>query len=208
MSRTQGNNSRQEVGGAFLETTMVPQNPPSLGCSCSFSAHSTSMRKRKVGILAHQTKEEDALLISSADLTSRCRPHPPPMQLVPTGLLLLCGTASLMDQSQWSVALEWRDRTIPRWPDSFPGSYGFPRRTRSSKNTPPLHWRGTLTLENADLQNKLKVDMMCCRWTREYQRVPVNITDSSIPNLEGVCAFPKEKIISWTSVPETQIHYS
>lgn len=46
----------------------------------------------------------------------------------PPGLLLLRGTASLMDQSQRSAALEWRDRTIPRWPDSFPGSYGFPKR--------------------------------------------------------------------------------
>lgn len=209
MSRTQGNNGRQEAGRAFLETIMVSQNPPSLGCSCSFSAHSTPMKKRKVGILAHQTKEEDALLFSSADLTPRCRPHPPPMLLTPTGLSLLCSTDSLMDQSQWSVALEWRDITIPRWPDSFPGSYDFPRRTWIFKKHSSIAVEGNINPRECKPSKQaqggydvLQVNKGAPEGSCEY------ITDSSIPNLEWVSTFPKEKMISWTSVPETQIHYS
>lgn len=144
----------------------------------------------------------------------QCRPHTA-LWPTPSSMLLVrqdyCYCAA---QLRWwtkvSEVLFWSEETglSPGGLIHFLEVMVFRGEPGSSKNTPPLHWSGALTLESVNLQNKLKVDMLCCRWKREHQRVPKNTTDSSVPKLEWVCAFPEEKMISWTLVPETLIHYS
>lgn len=101
-----------------------------------------------------------------------------------------------MDQSQWSVALEWRDRTIPRWPDSFPGSYGFPRRAWIFEKHSSIALEWTINPRECGPSKQAQgVRWICCAAgergsTRGFLRI--SLTAAS-PNLNECVHFQKKR---------------